>query len=99
MFRNKPKELVIPPAAKSDSRAIEIARIWAAGGKQHVSLSAEIWEDPAAWGIMLVDLARHVANFYSQERGRGKDEVLTRIKMGFDAEWQQHTSDVEGKAL
>ena len=58
----KRSELHIPDAAKKDSNAFEILRIWIAGGSQHVSLKTGVWEDPAAWGLMLADLAKHVAN-------------------------------------
>ncbi len=92
-------ELPIPPAAQSDERAIELARVWAAGGKQHVSLATGLWNDPAAWGIMLVDLARHVAGAYEQTQGLDPAEVLDRIKAGFDAEWSEPTDKPEGGLL
>ena len=94
MFK-KSGELLIPPAAQRDRKALEIARIWAAEGHQHVSLRAGIWDDPACWGLMLVDLAQHVANAYAQE-GRSRGEVLQRIKEGFDAEWHAPTDEPEG---
>ena len=97
MFGKKSGELPIPPAAREDPRAVELARVWAAGGKQHVSLTAGAWSDPAAWGIMLVDLARHVANHYSHEKGLARAEVLARIKKGFEVEWATPTSEVEGQ--
>jgi hypothetical protein len=85
------RELPIPPAARNDAKAIELARVWAAGGKQHVSLATELWNDPAAWGIMLVDLARHVACTYVHTQGLDADETLSRIRSGFDAEWETTT--------
>ena len=65
-----PQELLIPTAAAADPHAIELARIWASHGAQHVSLRADIWEDPGSWGFMLVDLARHIAIAYEQTQGR-----------------------------
>jgi hypothetical protein len=99
LFGRKPSELIVPPAAKSDPRALELVRIWAAHGEQHVSMNPGVWEDPATWGIMLVDLARHVANFYSQERGMKREEVLSRIKTLFDAEWGAPTSEATGSVV
>ena len=96
MFGKKPRELIVPPAAKSDPRAVELVRVWAAHGQQHVAIQPEVWDDPATWGIMLVDLARHVANFYSQERGMDREEVLSRIRTLFEAEWGSPTSPVTG---
>lgn len=95
---NRSTELPIPPAASSDARAIELARIWAAGGKQHVSLATGLWNDPAAWGIMLVDLARHITTAYQQTQGRDPSEVLARIRAGFDAEWSTSTDTPVGNA-
>jgi len=66
VFGRKSAELIVPPQAKTDPNAVELVRVWAAHGKTHVSIAASAWEDPAAWGILLVDLARHAANFYSQ---------------------------------
>jgi hypothetical protein len=62
-------------------------------------LRAEAWEDPAAWGIMLVDLARHVARAYEQLKGLAREETLSRIHEGFDAEWTSPTDQPRGKVL
>lgn len=85
--------LPIPPEAEADPKSIEIARVWAAGGGQHVTMKTGLWDDPAAWGLMLVDLARHAANAYAQTEGRDREDVLRRIKAGFDAEWNAPTDD------
>jgi hypothetical protein len=92
-------ELPIPPIAQRDSRALEVARIWAAEGNQHVSIRAGIWPDPMAWGMMLVDFARHVANAYQQQEGRNPEEVLRRIKEGLDAEWGFPTDTPTGQIV
>jgi len=64
MFRRHP-ELKIQDAAKADPQARKILRIWLGGGGQHMSFKIGVWDDPAAWGVMLADLARHVANSYT----------------------------------
>jgi hypothetical protein len=97
MFKKR-GELIIPPQAERDRDAQEMARIWVAGGAQHVSLRAGIWEDPFIWGMMLVDLAQHVANAYAQD-GHNRDEARQRIKAGFDAEWSSPTDTPEGSLL
>ena len=71
---------------------MELARIWIVDGNQHVAINGNLWDDPAAWGLMLVDLAKHVANAYAKE-GRNKQEVLNRILDGFNAEIQSPTDD------
>jgi len=92
----KHNELPIPDAARFDKDALELVRVWAAGGKQLATVATNIWEDPAAWGIMLVDLARHVADSYARDEGRDTKEVLDRIKQGFDVEWENPTDKPNG---
>ena len=92
------KELVIPDAAKQgDPKAFEILRVWVAKGGQHMSLRAGAWADPAAWGLLLVDVARHVANAYQQEAGRDQLKTLQRIKAAWDLEWGSPTDRPSGE--
>jgi hypothetical protein len=93
------KELAVPPSVASARQAVEMARIWHADGKQIVALHAPGWKDPAAWGLLLVDLAKLVANAYAQAEGRNESEVLARIKAGFDAEWGSPTNEPKGRFL
>jgi hypothetical protein len=92
-------ELPAPPDAVKDPDGFEIARVWGAFGRQHVTLNVAIWEDMGAWGIALVDLARHVADACHQLDGRSRQEVLDRIREGFEAEWRKPTSGVGGRIL
>jgi hypothetical protein len=87
-----PIELPIPKEVQSANNAIELARVWASEGSQYVSLATGIWKDPAAWGLMLVDLARHVAASYHETSGMRREDVLKRIKAAFDVEWSSPTS-------
>ena len=93
------KELPIPPGAIDAPEGFEIARVWIAEGKQHVSLMTQIWEDPAAWGIMLVDLARHIANAYRQKEDWQISQALERIKEGVEVEWQKPTDTPTGHVV
>jgi hypothetical protein len=94
---DRQKELDVPPSAVNDPNSVEIARIWAANGKQVVTLRPDLWEDPAAWGLMLVDLARHVSNAYEQLNKGSKKDVLKRIRWGFDVEWNRPTDEPKGR--
>lgn len=75
----------------------ELVRVWAAGGAQHVALAAGLWQDPAAWGIVLADLARHVSRAYEQTQGVSQVDVLKRIREALDAEWGHPTDEQSGK--
>lgn len=80
----------IPPGAQEDETAGEILRAWSAGGGLHVSLRPS-FEDPAIWGLLLADLARHAARAYAAEGRHGEDEVLRKIVNMFEAEWNNPT--------
>lgn len=83
-------ELPIPLTIEDSEKSMEMVRIWIADNEQHVILTPNLWDDPGAWGLMLVDLARHVSKAYAQS---GNDEavVLQRIKEAFDVEWDNPT--------
>jgi hypothetical protein len=94
--RNKMKELAIPEAAKKDAAAAEILRVWLADGQQHITMRTGVFEDPAAWGLFLCDLARHIANAYKLEKGLEFEKTLDRVRAGFDAEMDSPTDMPEG---
>lgn len=85
------QQLLIPPGAFQDANSRELIRVWAALGKQHVSLRAGAWKDPAAWGIVLVDLARHLSRAYEQLGEFDENHALARIREGLEAEWANDT--------
>jgi len=90
-------QLTIPEAAKNDEGSFELLRVWVANKAQHVSLRTAVWKDPAAWGIMLADLAKHVANSYQQEAGLDRARTLQRIKAAIDAELGSPTDEPSGQ--
>ena len=96
MIQSGSSELPIPGPAREDPTSAEILRIWLSQGRQHVTLRHEIAEDPGAWGLLLVDVARHVSNAYAQTEGADPNEILERIKWGFDAEWNNPTDQPQG---
>jgi len=89
-------ELLIPETAENDPNAVEVLRVWVAKGGQHVSISTGIWEDPEAWGIVLADLAGHVANAYAQENGLDREQTLFKIRNFFNKELDSPTDTPKG---
>ena len=76
--------LQVPEAAIQDAKSFELLRLWVASQDQHVSLRVGVWKDPAAWGVVLADLARHVANAYAQNASMDRDDVLERVQAAFE---------------
>ena len=89
--------LPIPAAASRDPRSLEVLRVWIAGGEQHVALAFGMWEEPAAWGLLLADLARHIAEAHAQqdEEVDGQD-FLEQIRAGFETELDAPTDEING---
>jgi hypothetical protein len=90
-------ELLIPPAAGQDERSAEMVRAWVANKALHCTLRIGVWKDPAAWGILLADLARHVANAHHEQDGRDVAESLARIRKAFDGELDAPTDTPFGE--
>jgi hypothetical protein len=92
------KNLSIPPAAQRDKASFEVLRVWIAEKGQHVSIRSGAWEDPFAWGIVLADLARHVAHAHKlQNEDTDTDAFLQRLLEGFQAEIDNPTDEPEGE--
>ena len=89
--------LRIPGAAMKDPRSLEVLRVWIANGEQHVALAFGMWEDPAAWGLLLADLARHIAGAHAQQDdGVDAEDFLEEIRAGFEAEMDSPSDEVSG---
>jgi hypothetical protein len=92
------KILSIPPAAQRDKASFEVLRVWIAEQSQHVSIRSGAWDDPFAWGIVLADLARHIALAHElQGHAVDKDAFLERLLEGFNAEIDNPTDEPEGE--
>ena len=92
------KTLAIPPAAQRDKASFEVLRVWIAKQGQHVSIQSGAWDDPFAWGIVLADLARHIALAHTiQNASTDEDAFLARLLEGFQAEIDNPTDEPEGE--
>jgi hypothetical protein len=84
------KNELSPPPMANKTNATEVLRVWAAPGAPQQLVLRPTWKDPAAWGLMLVDIARHAAKAYAAE-GASEAEVLDRILQSFRAEVEAPT--------
>jgi hypothetical protein len=82
--------LPLPPAVRSAQKAMEMLRVWVVDGHQEIVLSPNMWKDSRSWGLLLVDIARHVANVYEQQ-GVDRAVVLQSIRAALDVEWEHPT--------
>lgn len=91
------KSLEIPPAAARDKASFEVLRVWIAEQSQHVSIRSGAWDDPFAWGIVLADLARHIALAQQLHKPDTDTEAFVeRLLEGFHAEIENPTDEPEG---
>jgi hypothetical protein len=93
----KDKALLIPEPAVQDPKSTEMIRAWVANNALHCSLTIGTWKDPRAWGILLADVARHVANAYQESEGQDRAATLKNIRQLFNAELDKPTDDPKGK--
>ncbi|HSM20350.1 MAG TPA: DUF5076 domain-containing protein [Hyphomicrobiales bacterium] len=83
---NIPAELPFPPQAVGNAEAVELLRAWVVDGGLSVSLRAKVFADIDSWGLLLVDILRHVARAYESE-GEGDFETnAAKILDMFQAE-------------
>src|SRR3974390_3097468 len=81
-----------PPIAHGSPQAVEVLRVWAVPGSPQQLTLRTTWKDAGAWGLLLVDVARHAARAYAQE-GQDPAVVLARMRQLFDAEWAAPTDE------
>jgi hypothetical protein len=74
---------------------------WIAEKGLHCTLNIGMWEsqgrnEPAAWGILLADVIRHVANAIQESNGVHADETARTIMDALEAEFSNSTSAATG---
>ena len=93
-------ELAVPQNVAVDKNAAERIRAWAPGGGLVCSLNPGAWpkdQAPIAWGVLLSDVARHVADALQQSYNLDKAAVLARLREVFDTELDRPTAETKGK--
>jgi hypothetical protein len=89
--------LHIPPTALEQG-GVEVLRAAVVEGGLHVSLR-RAFDDPEAWGMLLADIARHVARIYEKENQIPEDQTIERVRNMFDAEMDGPTDPGSTSAI
>ena len=85
MPKSQPYDALHVPPTALEHGGVEVLRAAIVEGGLHVSLR-RAFDDPQAWGMLLADVARHVARIYAKETKASEDDVLERVRSIFDAE-------------
>ena len=101
------QELTIPTVVFGDQKAMEIIRTWIAHNQLHVSMRLGMWEDAEdsriderdAWGELLADLTRHVANGMMQQYGWDYDSTRDRIRAAFLNNYDNKLGNISGEFM
>jgi hypothetical protein len=89
MFGKRRNEIEPPPIGV-EPNAVEVLRVWAVPGQPQQLALQTTWKDPAAWGLLLADIARHSSRAYANN-GASEQETFARILQAFQAEIQAPT--------
>jgi hypothetical protein len=81
--------LHVPPTVLEQG-GVEVLRAVIVENALHVSLR-RAFDDPEAWGMMISDIARHVARVYFTEDNIQEEQTLERIRNIFNAEMDAPT--------
>lgn len=99
------RELNCPPEVAGDDKATEMIRVWIAHQDLHVSMLLGMWHDTPdaevderdAWGELLADLTRHIANGMIKEYGWDYDSTRDRIRAAFLRYFDDKSQTIQGE--
>jgi hypothetical protein len=95
-------ERPIPEAAFADQNSVEMLRVWIAEGKLHTSLKIGMYRETmkiseeSAWGRILADTARHIANALEEGYSCDAAQSLELIVSALNAEIGRPSTEVKG---
>ena len=90
VVQNSLNEISPPPGATGSVKAKEVLRCWIVDDDLRVSFLPNAFVDSIeTWGLLLSDVARHIAQSAEQDGIASYDVARSRIKKQFDAEWNK----------
>jgi hypothetical protein len=95
-------ERPIPPPALRDENAVEMLRVWIAERGLHCSMKVGMYQEGMgipevdAWGTILADITRHLADALQSKYGLSQDDSINKIKESYLSEISKPTSNTDG---
>lgn len=74
------------------SETIDLLNVRLIGDEFHFTLTAGVFEEPAAWGGLFADVARQVAQALHEDEKRDPAQTLRLIKAAFVTEMERAAS-------
>ena len=96
------KVRTVPDAALRDKDAVEMARVWIAEKGLHCSLKIGMYQESfdvpeqKAWGKILSDMTRHIANALHEAYGVDVDKSITQIRDAYLDELNNPATEAKG---
>jgi hypothetical protein len=99
--QNHMRILTVPPAAQRDEDAIQMLSAWIAEKGLHCTINVGMWEsqghnEERAWGVLLADVVRHIANAKTEKDGTSREETIEAIYDSIAEELEVPTSKADG---
>ena len=92
-----PKEQLIPPDVAGRGDAVEVLRAFVVDNGLSISFM-RAFDDPAMWGMLLVDIARNAARSFEKEGAISAEAALQAMREMFEAELASPTDTDTGPA-
>ena len=77
------RQLHMPDDVETATEAIEVLRGWVIDKHLQCSISASVFADHAQWGVLLADLAQHIAGAMHEVHQVDQQETLQKIVTAF----------------
>ncbi len=77
------RQLHMPDDVEKAAEAIEVVRGWVIDKHLQCSISASVFADHAQWGVLLADLAQHIAGAMHEVHKVDQQETLQKIVTAF----------------
>jgi hypothetical protein len=96
------KVMTVPDAALRDSNSVEMARVWIAEEGLHCSLKIGMYLESSkvpeqeAWGMILADMTRHIADALCKAHGFEREASIAAISDSYFRELKAPTTEVRG---